>query len=39
VSGKFINEDPILEDQDELGKGVQKVKEARKERKWTIIRN
>jgi hypothetical protein len=39
VSGIFINEDPILEDQDELRKGVQKVKEARKERKWTIIRN
>jgi hypothetical protein len=30
----FINEDLIPEDQDELRKEVQKVKEARKEGKW-----
>ena len=35
----FINEDLIREDQAELRKEVQKVKEARKERKWEIIRN
>ena len=35
----FINEDLILEDQVELRKEVQKVKEARKEGKWAIIRN
>ena len=35
----FINEDLILEDQAELRKEVQKVKEARKEGKWAIIRN
>ena len=35
----FINEDLILEDQAELRKEVQKVKEARKEEKWAIIRN
>ena len=34
----FINEDLILEDQAEL-REVQKVKEARKEGKWAIIRN
>jgi hypothetical protein len=38
-SGIFRNEDLIPEDQDELRKEVQKVKEARKEGKWTIIRN
>ena len=38
-SGIFINEDLIPEDQAELRKEVQKVKEARKEGKWTIIRN
>jgi hypothetical protein len=38
-SGIFINEDIILEDQDELRKEVQKVKEARKEGKWAIIKN
>jgi hypothetical protein len=35
----FINEDLIPEDQVELRKEVQKVKEARKEGKWAIIRN
>jgi hypothetical protein len=35
----FINEDLILEDQAELRKEVQKVKEVRKEGKWAIIRN
>ena len=35
----FINEDLIPEDQAELRKEVQKVKEARKEGKWAIIRN
>jgi hypothetical protein len=35
----FINEDPIPEDQDELRKKVQKIKESRKEGKWAIIRN
>ena len=35
----FINEDIIPEDQAELRKEVQKVKEARKEGKWVIIRN
>jgi hypothetical protein len=35
----FINEDHIPEDQAELKKEVQKVKEARKEGKWAIIRN
>ena len=35
----FINEDLILEDQAELRKEVQKLKEARKEGKWAIIRN
>jgi len=38
-TGIFINEDLILEDQEELRKEVQKVKEARKEGKWAIIRN
>jgi hypothetical protein len=37
--GIFINEDLISEDQAELRKEVQKVREARKEGKWTIIRN
>jgi len=35
----FINEDLIPEDQAELRKDVQKVKETRKEGKWAIIRN
>jgi len=35
----FKNEDLILEDQEELRKEVQKVKESRKEGKWAIIRN
>ena len=35
----FTNEDLILEDQGELRKEVQMVKEARKEGKWAIIRN
>ena len=35
----FINEDLIPEDQAKLRKEVQKVKEARKEGKWAIIRN
>jgi hypothetical protein len=34
--GIFINEDLIPEDQDELRKEVQKVKEARKEGKWVL---
>ena len=38
-TGIFINEDLIPEDQEELRKEVQKVKEARKEGKWAIIRN
>jgi hypothetical protein len=38
-SGIFINEDLIPEDQAELRKKVQKVKQARKEGKLTIIRN
>jgi hypothetical protein len=38
-SGIFINEDLIPEDQAKLRKEVQKVKEARKEGKWAIIRN
>jgi hypothetical protein len=38
-SGIFINEDLILEDQVELRKEVQKVKEAKKKEKWAIIRN
>jgi hypothetical protein len=38
-SGIFINEDPIPEDQAEIRKEVQKVKEVRKEGKWEIIRN
>jgi hypothetical protein len=38
-SGIFINEDLIPEDQVELRKEVQKVKEAMKEGKWAIIRN
>jgi hypothetical protein len=37
--GIFINEDLIPEDQAELRKEVQKVKEARKEGKRAIIRN
>ena len=37
--GIFINEYLIPEDQAELRKEVQKVKEARKEEKWAIIRN
>jgi phage terminase large subunit len=36
---KFINEDPISEDQVELRKEVQNVKEASKQGKWAIIRN
>ena len=35
----FINKDLILEDQVELRKEVQKVKEARKEGRWELIRN
>ena len=35
----FINEDLIPENEAELRKEVQKVKEARKEGKWAIIRN
>ena len=35
----FINKDLILEDQVELRKEVQKVKEARKEGKWALIIN
>jgi hypothetical protein len=35
----FINEDLIPEDRTELREEVQKVKEARKEGKWGIIRN
>jgi hypothetical protein len=35
----FINEDLIRKDHAELRKEVQKVKEARKEGKWAIIRN
>jgi hypothetical protein len=35
----FISEDLILKEQVELRKEVQKVKEARKEGKWEIIRN
>jgi hypothetical protein len=35
----FINEDLIPEDQAELRKEVQKIKESRKEGKWAIIRN
>ena len=38
-SGIFINEDLIPEDQAELRKEVQKVKEDRKEGKWAMIRN
>jgi len=38
-TGIFINEDLVSEDQAELRKEVQKVKEARKEGKWEIIRN
>jgi len=38
-TGIFINEDLIPEDQAELRKEVQKVKEARKEGKWAIIIN
>jgi hypothetical protein len=38
-SGIFINEDLIPEDQAGLRKEVQKVKETRKEGKWTIIRD
>jgi len=38
-TGIFINDDLIPEDQAELRKEVQKVKEARKEGKWAIIRN
>jgi hypothetical protein len=37
-SGIFINEDLIPEDQAELKKEDQKVKESRKEGKWAIIR-
>ena len=37
--GIFINEDLVPEDQAELSKKVQKVKEASKEGKWAIIRN
>ena len=39
MSAIFINEDLIPEDHAELRKEVQKVKEARKEGKWAIIRN
>ena len=35
----FIHEELIPKDQAELRKEVQKVKEARKEGKWAIIRN
>ena len=35
----FINEDLIPEDQAELRKEVQKVKEARKKGKWALIKN
>ena len=35
----FINEDLIPEDRAKLRKEVQKVKEARKEGQWEIIRN
>jgi hypothetical protein len=35
----FINEDFVLEDQDKLRKEVQKVKGAKKEGKWVIIKN
>jgi hypothetical protein len=38
-SGIFINEDLILEDQAELRKEVQQVKESTKEGKYAIIRN
>jgi len=38
-TGIFINEDLILEDQAESRMEVQKVKEARKEGEWTIIKN
>jgi len=38
-TGIFINEDLIPEYQAELRKEVQKIKEARKEGKWAIIRN
>ena len=38
-TGIFINEDLIPEDQEELRKEVQKVKESRKEGKWAIIKN
>ena len=38
-TGIFINEDLVSEDQAELRKEVQKVKEARKEGKWEMIRN
>jgi hypothetical protein len=37
--GIFINEDLIPKDKVELRKEVKKVKEVRKEGKWTIIRN
>ena len=37
--GIFINEDLIPKDMDELRKELQKVKEARKEGKWALIRN
>ena len=35
----FLNENLIPEDQATLRKDVQKVKEARKEGKWILIRN
>ena len=35
----YINEDLIREEQVELRKEVQKVKETRKEGKWALIRN
>ena len=38
-TGIFINEDLVSEDQAELRKEVQKVKESSKEGKWAIIRN
>ena len=38
-AGIFLNEDLIPQDQAESRQDVQKVKEARKEGKWAIIRN
>jgi hypothetical protein len=39
ILGKSFSEDLIPEDQTKLRKEFQKVKEAKKEGKWTIIRN